>query len=183
MQRKSLRCGESPSSETIDLGGRHAAHTWAACEDGSVWRLLLVCALSIPVAGCGAEREHKTATVVLHGDRIVTLAVEVADSSAERERGLMGRTNLAPDAGMIFLFERPTTTAFVMRGTTISLSIAFYDRRGTISQILDMDPCRTEPCRLYVPRTTYAGALEVPQGAFRRFGVQEGDHIEVSSDG
>ncbi len=148
-----------------------------------MWRLLLVCALSIPVAGCGAQSEHKTATVVLHGDRIVTVAVEVADSSAERERGLMGRTSLAPDAGMIFLFDRPTTTAFVMRGTTISLSIAFYDRRGTISQILDMDPCRAEPCRLYFPRTTYVGALEVPQGTFRRFGVQEGDTIEVSSEG
>jgi uncharacterized membrane protein (UPF0127 family) len=153
------------------------------CEDGFVWRLLLVCVLSLPVAGCFAEGEHKTATVVLHGDRIVTLAVEVADSSAERERGLMGRTSLAPDAGMIFLFDRPTTTAFVMRGTTISLSIAFYDRRGTISQILDMDPCRAEPCRLYFPRTAYAGALEVPQGAFRRFGVQEGDEIEVSGGG
>ena len=142
-----------------------------------------MCVLSLPVAGCFAEGEHKTATVVLHGDRIVTLAVEVADSSAERERGLMGRTSLAPDAGMIFLFDRATTTAFVMRGTTIALSIAFYDRRGTISQILDMDPCRAEPCRLYFPRTAYAGALEVPQGAFRRFGVQEGDKIEVSGDG
>jgi uncharacterized membrane protein (UPF0127 family) len=148
-----------------------------------VWRLLLVCALSLPVAGCGAESEQKTATIVLHGDRIVTLAVEVADSSAERERGLMGRTSLAPDAGMIFLFDRPTTTAFVMRGTRISLSIAFYDGRGAITQIVDMDPCRAEPCRLYVSRTAYAGALEVPQGAFRRFGVEEGDHIEVSSNG
>ena len=142
-----------------------------------------MCVLSLPVAGCFTEGEHKTATVVLHGDRIVTLAVEVADSSAERERGLMGRTSLASDAGMVFLFDRPTTTAFVMRGTTISLSIAFYDRRGAISQILDMDPCRAEPCRLYFPRTTYAGALEVPQGAFRRFGVQEGDQIKVSGDG
>ncbi len=141
-----------------------------------------MCVLSLPVAGCFAEGEHKTATVVLHGDRIVTLAVEVADSAAERERGLMGRTSLAPDAGMIFLFDRMTTTAFVMRGTTISLSIAFYDRRGTINQILDMDPCRAEPCRPYFPRTAYAGALEVPQGTFRRFGVQEGDQIEVSGD-
>ncbi|CAN5235918.1 DUF192 domain-containing protein [soil metagenome] len=148
-----------------------------------MWRMLLVCVLALPVAGCFAESEHRTATVVLHGNQIVTLAVDVADSSAERERGLMGRASLAPDAGMIFLFDRPTATAFVMRGTTISLSIAFYDRRGTISQILDMEPCRAEPCRLYFSRSAYAGALEVPQGAFRRFGVQEGDHIEISGDG
>jgi uncharacterized protein len=145
--------------------------------------LLLVGTLFLSLAACGTEKESTDATVILHGDRIVTLAVEVADSPAERERGLMGRTSLAPDTGMVFLFDRPTTTAFVMRNTRISLSIAFYDQRGRISQILDMEPCRAEPCRLYLPRTAYVGALEVPQGAFRQFGVREGDRIELSSDG
>jgi uncharacterized protein len=144
---------------------------------------LLASMLFLSVAACGTEKESTDATVVLHGDQIVTLAVEVADSPAERERGLMGRTSLAPDTGMVFLFDRPTTTAFVMRDTRISLSIAFYDQRGRISQILDMEPCRAEPCRLYRPRTAYVGALEVPQGAFRQFGVREGDRIELSSDG
>jgi uncharacterized protein len=144
---------------------------------------LLAGMLFLSVAACGTEKESTDATVVLHGDQIATLAVEVADSPAERERGLMGRTSLAPDTGMVFLFDRPTTTAFVMRDTRISLSIAFYDQRGRISQILDMEPCRAEPCRLYLPRTAYVGALEVPQGAFRQFGVREGDRIELSSDG
>jgi uncharacterized protein len=150
---------------------------------GAVRRFLLVGVLSLSVAGCGTEGDSGRATVVLHGDRIAKLAVEVADTPAERERGLMGRTSLARGTGMVFLFDRPTTTAFVMRGTAISLSIAFYDQRGRISQILDMDPCRAEPCRLYSPRTTYVGALEVPKGTFRRLGVQEGDRIEISSEG
>lgn len=145
-----------------------------------MWRPLLVSVLSLSVAACSSESEPEGASAVLYGDATVTLAVEVADSPAEREQGLMGRTSLAPDAGMVFRFDRPTTTAFVMRDTTIPLSIAFYDRRGTITRILDMDPCRAEPCRLYLPRTAYVGALEVPQGAFRRFGVQEGDRIEVT---
>ena len=54
---------------------------------------------------------------------------------------------------------------------------------GRISQILDMNPCRAEPCPLYSPRTAYIGALEVAKGTFRRLGVQEGDRIEVSSEG
>lgn len=166
-----------------DRGGPTGPAGYGRCEDGPVWRLLLVCAVSLSVAGCRSGSEPKSATAVLHGDGIVTLAVEVADRPLERERGLMGRTSLAPTAGMVFLFDRPTRTAFVMRDTTIPLSIAFYDGRGTITQILDMDPCRTEPCRLYRPRTPYVGALEVPQGAFRRSGVQEGDQIEVSSGG
>ena len=93
-------------------------------------RFLLVGALSLCMAGCGSGGESDGATVVLYGDRIATLAVEVADSAAERQRGLMGRTSLARDTGMVFLFDRPTTTAFVMRDTAISLSIAFYDCRG-----------------------------------------------------
>jgi uncharacterized protein len=148
---------------------------------GALRRFLLVGVLSLSVAGCGSKGDSDGATVVLHGDRIAKLAVEVADSPAERQRGLMGRTSLARDTGMVFLFDRPTTTAFVMRDTAISLSIAFYDRRGRISQILDMDPCRAEPCPLYFPRTAYIGALEVAKGTFRRFGVQEGDRIEVSN--
>jgi uncharacterized protein len=148
-----------------------------------VWRLLLLFVLSFSVAACRSESEFRSATAVLHGTETVTLAVEVADSPAERERGLMGRASLAPDAGMVFLFDRATTTAFVMRDTTIPLSIAFYDHRGTIRQILDMNPCRTEPCPLYLPRAAYLGALEVRQGAFRRFGVQEGDRIEISRSG
>jgi uncharacterized protein len=148
-----------------------------------VSRRLLVCVLSLSVAACRSESGPRGATAILQGDVTVTLAVEVADSPAERERGLMGRTSLAPNSGMVFLFDRPTTTAFVMRGTTIPLSIAFYNARGTITQIRDMHPCRAEPCRLYLPRTAYVGALEVPQGAFQRFGVQEGDQIEVSDGG
>jgi uncharacterized protein len=148
-----------------------------------VGRLLLLAVLSLSLASCGPGSEPEGSTAVLRGDATVTLTVEVADSPAERERGLMGRTSLAEDAGMVFLFDRATSTAFVMRDTTIPLSIAFYEGRGMITQILDMDPCRTEPCRLYRPRTLYVGALEVPQGAFRRFGVEEGDRIEISSTG
>lgn len=148
-----------------------------------MWRPLLASVLSLSVAACSSQSEPDGASAVLYGNATVTLAVEVADSPAEREQGLMGRTSLPPDAGMVFRFDRPTTTAFVMRDTTIPLSIAFYDRRGTITRILDMDPCRAEPCRLYLPRTAYVGALEVLQGAFRQFGVQEGDRIEVTSGG
>jgi uncharacterized protein len=148
-----------------------------------VGRRVLLAVLSLSLASCGPGSEPEGSTAFLRGDGTVPLTVEVADSPAERERGLMGRTSLAEDAGMVFLFDRATSTAFVMRDTTIPLSIAFYDGRGTIMQILDMDPCRTEPCRLYRPRTLSVGALEVPQGAFRRFGVEEGDRIEISSTG
>jgi uncharacterized membrane protein (UPF0127 family) len=66
-----------------------------------------------------------------------------------------------------------------MKNTLIPLSIAFWDARGRIVRILDMTPCRADPCRLYDPRVAYAGALEVNRGAFRRWGVERGDRIAV----
>ena len=66
-----------------------------------------------------------------------------------------------------------------MKNTLIPLSIAFYDRRGRIVRILDMTPCRADPCPVYDPRATYRYALEVNRGAFKRWKVHMGDRIVV----
>ena len=109
----------------------------------------------------------------------MTVHVEVADSQAERERGLMGRRELPDDAGMVFVFPTDSTSAFWMKDTLIPLSIAFYDESGRIVRILDMEPCRRDPCPLYDPGASYRGALEVNRGAFERWGVREGDVLRL----
>jgi hypothetical protein len=91
----------------------------------------------------------------------------------------MGRRELAGDAGMAFVFPEDTTASFWMKDTLIPLSIAFYDDAGRIVRILDMQPCRADPCPLYDPGGAYRGALEVNLGAFRRWGVQMGDRLRV----
>jgi uncharacterized membrane protein (UPF0127 family) len=119
--------------------------------------------------------------MTLHGDGgPVRLSVEVADTSAERERGLMGRTSLRPDDGMVFLFDEPTDARFWMKDTLMPLSIAFWDDAGTIVGIRDMDPCAADPCLTYASPAPYVGALEVNQGFFRDHEVTVGDTIELS---
>ena len=108
-----------------------------------------------------------------------TLAVEIAETPAQQELGLMFRESLPRDAGMVFLFPDERRGGFWMKNTLIPLSIAFYDRRGTILAILDMDPCREEPCRIYDPDVAYRGALEVNQGLFADWGVAVGDRIRL----
>ncbi len=89
-------------------------------------------------------------SVVLHGsDGPVRLTVEAADTPAEREHGLMGRTSLDTDEGMVFLFDGPTDGSFWMKDTLIPLSIAFWDEDGRIVGIRDMDPCTEDPCPTY----------------------------------
>jgi uncharacterized protein len=111
----------------------------------------------------------------------VVVPVEIADSPEERQVGLMNRESLPEDAGMIFLFEEDESGGFWMKNTLIPLSIAFADADGTIVSILDMEPCEADPCEIYEPGVFYRSALEVNQGAFSRWGVQEGDRLTLES--
>jgi uncharacterized protein len=149
-------------------------------------RLALSVLILVGAAACGGGGEVEGPRVV----RVVIetrageqeVAVEVADTDAERQRGLMQRTSLAADAGMVFVFPSETAGGFWMKNTLIPLSIAFYDAGGRIVRILDMEPCRRDPCPVYDPGVAYVGALEVNQGAFRRWNVSEGDRLRLELD-
>jgi uncharacterized membrane protein (UPF0127 family) len=91
----------------------------------------------------------------------------------------MHRRALAGDSGMLFVFPSPRRGGFWMKNTLIPLSIAFTDRHGVIRKILDMKPCRSDPCPIYDPHVTYRSALEVNRGAFRRWGVEVGDTLRL----
>ena len=121
---------------------------------------------------------HGTATLTTPHARM-SVRVEIADNDARRERGLMFRRSLAPRSGMAFVWPGDVTGAFWMKNTLIPLSIAFYDARGRIRRIMDMAPCRADPCPVYDPKTSYRGALEVNRGAFRRWHVKVGDRVVV----
>ena len=67
-----------------------------------------------------------------------------------------------------------------MKNTLIPLSIAFIDENDVVVRILDMEPCVEEDedfCEVYDPEADYKSALEVNQGAFDEWGIQEGDTI------
>ena len=114
------------------------------------------------------------------GEGSVLIDAEKAETPEQHSLGLMHRTSLPAEAGMVFLFFQERTGGFWMKNTLIPLSIAFFDEKGEIVRILDMEPCRADPCEVYDPGTSYSGALEVNQGAFDRWGVAEGDRITVT---
>jgi uncharacterized membrane protein (UPF0127 family) len=102
------------------------------------------------------------------------IQVEVANTPQLRETGLMGRTHLDSDAGMLFVFEQKGTYCFWMRNTLIPLSIAFLADDGTIIDIQDMKP---QTQTFHCPRGPIRFALEVPQGGFRSKGIQLGMRV------
>jgi uncharacterized membrane protein (UPF0127 family) len=149
--------------------------------------VLLVASLlaTTVAASCGDVEdgpERETETLVFETrDASVPLEVEIADSPEERATGLMNRSSLPEDRGMAFRFEEPTTSGFWMKDTLIPLSIAFWDEEERIVDILDMEPCPSEPCPTYGPDVPYVGAVEVNVGWFERNGVRVGDRVELSS--
>ena len=100
-----------------------------------------------------------------------TFSVEVAANPQQRQTGLMGRTRLADDAGMLFVFEQKDVHCFWMKNTLIPLSIAFIADDGSIVSIADMQP---QTLDFHCPKAAVRYALEVKQGGFRSPGIQPG---------
>ncbi len=113
-----------------------------------------------------------TVTLTVGGAKAVA---EVASTPDQRATGLMYRFSLAPDHGMLFVFEAPQPLGFWMRNTYIPLSIAFIDAEGRILNIEDMAPHdeSTHPSR---GQALYA--LEMKQGWFTQKGIRPGARVE-----
>ena len=101
---------------------------------------------------------------------------EVADTAAERARGLMYREHLDRDAGMLFIFEPPRRVGFWMKNTYISLDMIFADASGTIVAIAE----RTEPetTASHGPDMAVAYVLEINGGLGERLGIRVGDELK-----
>jgi hypothetical protein len=146
--------------------------------------LPLLLSLAFVLAACGSHGDRANAPAnrirveieTAHG--IVELAdLDVARTPEARAEGLMGIESLPKDGGMVFLWDRPVTDAFWMKDTPIPLSVAFFEDGGHITAILDMTPCRADPCELYRAPGPYVGAIEMNRGAFERLGVKVGDTV------
>lgn len=121
------------------------------------------------------------ATVLLdNGERSTLVTVEVAETPELHELGLAGRESLPEDEGMVHVFFEEQDSGFSTKDTTIPLSVAFFDERGTIVRIIDMDPCTKDPCPVHAPGEPYMGALEVNQGAFEEWEISEGDYLQLT---
>lgn len=141
----------------------------SACSNGSNGEAVF--AGEDAEAGPLPPRGH--AWVVLGSD---TVLAEVADTPEARERGLMHRTELADDHGMLFVFRDVAPRSFWMRDTYIPLDIAFLDREQVIVDIQQMEPETDELTESSAPAMF---ALEVRQNWFAEQGIQVGDEARI----
>lgn len=118
---------------------------------------------------------NQVALSIRTSDATHAFIVEVAESGAEQAQGLMFRTRLAPDKGMIFPFPEDRVASFWMKNTVIPLDIIFIRRDGTIESIAaNTIPYSLAPVRSNEPIAT---VLEIAAGRAAELGIGPGDSV------
>ena len=156
---------------------------------------LLAAALVMGVAACSSNAPEASATaapapsahpesglpvipltVTTAGGKTHTFRVEVASTPAQQEKGLMFRTALGPDEGMIFPENPPRRAAFWMRNTVIPLDIIYI---GTDGRVLNIYANTVPYDETPLPSAGVAsGVLELAGGRAAELGIAAGDRVK-----
>ena len=138
-------------------------------------RIISVLLVATGVFACESTAGPQAVIHKQDGGELV-VRIEVADDREEQMRGLMYRTELAADAGMLFLFDQEQPRAFWMKNTPLPLDIIYIAKDGRIVSIAE----HTTP---FSTATIPSGApaqnvLEVNAGYAKRNGVRVGDRVD-----
>jgi uncharacterized membrane protein (UPF0127 family) len=113
-------------------------------------------------------------------EHLSKIEVEVAKNPTQRQQGLMFRTQMDEDKGMIFIFERSEIQSFWMKNTLIPLDIIFIDEKGVINTIYRNTIPYSE--RSLPSKQMSQFVVEVNAGYCLKHNINEGDLIEYKLD-
>jgi uncharacterized membrane protein (UPF0127 family) len=121
-----------------------------------------------------AMRRESLKLFTAHGTHVID--VEIADTPQEKAQGLMFRTHLDDNRGMLFAYDTPQEITMWMRNTYIPLDMVFIRADGTVHRIEAM----TEPLSedIIASRGDVTACLELAGGAAERLGLKPGDRVE-----
>lgn len=108
-----------------------------------------------------------------------TFKVEVADTPEKKMQGLMFRSSLDNDKGMIFPFEEESEKRFWMKDTIIPLDMIFINRDKVIVNITTAMPCKEMPCMNYPSGAPAMYVLEINAEEAAKRNIKIGDKIEI----
>jgi uncharacterized protein len=109
------------------------------------------------------------------GDTLQAIKIEIADTEAKLEKGLMYRKSMKMDQGMLFIFDEERRLSFWMKNTHIPLDIIFINANKQIVHFAE----NTEPYSLRsIPSFEYAQyVVEVNAGYCKEYKIQTGNYI------
>jgi uncharacterized membrane protein (UPF0127 family) len=126
----------------------------------------------LPPSRAGGEMDIRVDHARLH--------VEIAETVQERQQGLMFRTHLVDNHGMLFIQPEAATAAFWMKDTYIPLDLLYFDSAGRLLEIhAGVPPCITPTCPFYVSNGPVKYVLELNAGSARRLGLQPGAQLHL----
>jgi uncharacterized membrane protein (UPF0127 family) len=140
-------------------------------------KILLIAMMSMMffTAGYAADAKTEKLTVVSKDGTEHYFNVEIAATPVDREVGLMFRTSMDPDHGMLFEMEANATVEFWMKDTLIPLDMLFVASDGTIKTIHENAiPKDLTPLSSNVPVT---GVIELNGGRASALGIAVGDKV------
>ncbi|WP_081111805.1 DUF192 domain-containing protein [Bdellovibrio bacteriovorus] len=111
-----------------------------------------------------------------------TLVVEIAETPAQHERGLMFRNKLGENDGMLFIFDGEQTRFFWMKNTFIDLSIGYFDGSGSLIDIQEMKSGKGIPdaaLASYPSSKPAKYALEMNKGWFSKNKIKLGTKLKI----
>ena len=131
-------------------------------------------AQAAPPQAARATAAPEQPVVVLEplGGSPVRVKVELAQTPEQRQRGLMFRKQLAPDAGMLFIFERPQHNVFWMHNTYLPLDMIFIKEDWNVLGVVENATPQTDSPREVPGISAYV--LEVNAGFSRQYGIAAG---------
>jgi uncharacterized membrane protein (UPF0127 family) len=100
------------------------------------------------------------------------MVAEMALTEKQERTGMMFRTNMAENEGMIFVLDRPQQASFWMDNCVLPLSAAYMDTDGRILEIHDLQPHDTNLVLSATDNIEFV--LETPQGWFQRHNIKTG---------
>lgn len=117
----------------------------------------------------------RSSVQVSGGGAMHSFEVWVADTPLRRSQGLMFVRKLAPDQGMLFVFDPIQYASFWMQNTYVSLDLMFIAPDGRIVNVIaGATPLSTDPLVSVAP---VSGVLEVVAGTTERLGIHAGDRV------
>lgn len=131
--------------------------------------------VSLPVVNQGQTLPISAKAII--GGKEINL--EVAQTPQEKATGLMYRTALADDRGMLFLFQPAQPISFWMKNTLIPLDMVFL-RDGIVKEIASkVPPCTSDPCPSYGAGTNVDQVIELRGGRAAELGLKVGDRVTI----
>ena len=109
-------------------------------------------------------------------------SVELATTDAQREKGLMFRTELDKNKGMIFIFDSDGIYPFWMKNTLIPLDIIWIGSNNKIIFIgKNIQPCKTAICQVITPSASAKYVLEINAGISKEISLEIGDDMTINT--